>query len=295
MMKKTVQLSNGEELAYTERSPGHETTVLLIHGNMSSGLHYLPLINRLENEYHVLAPDMRGFGDSTYETPLESLADLAEDIAEFMETLEIEKAYVVGWSTGGGVALKLAALHPDKVEKVALLESCSYRGYPIFEKDESMQPLYDKLYQSKEEMAKDPVQVLPVLKALEDKNKDFMKQIWSQLIWNVGLPDEENADLYLEETLKQRNLVDIDWALLTFNMSHASNGVSEGDGTIDNVKAPVLNIHGMKDAVIPKTMFDENNEILKDVTPKIYEDAGHSPITDIPEKLAEDLKAFFRG
>ncbi len=102
-MKKSIVLANGETYAFREQGGGARTLVL-IHGNLSSSLYYQPLLERLPADLHVVAPDLRGFGDSSYGTPVRSLAELAEDVRLFLDALKIEKAAVCGWSLGGGGA-----------------------------------------------------------------------------------------------------------------------------------------------------------------------------------------------
>jgi len=292
-LKKSVLLANGETYHYLEKGTGSKT-ILLIHGNMSSSIHYLPLINRLPDHYKVYAPDLRGFGDSSYHKRISSLKDLAEDLKLFMDALDMKSALFAGWSTGGGIVLELAAKYPELVEKIALIESTSHKGYPIFKKDDKGAPLLGVPYASREEMALDPIQVAPAVKAMEDKNVNFMTWLWDVAIYTVGKPTKEESDLYIQETLKQRNLVDIDWALATINMGQGPNFYVNGDNTILNVKAPVLHIWSKKDAVVPNYMLVENYEALKNLSKvAIYENSGHSPLVDCPDQLTNDLMDFF--
>lgn len=292
MDKAMITLSNNETIHYIESGINHDEVLLLVHGNMSSSYHYLPIFNLLAAHYHVIAMDLRGFGDSSYHQAIDSLEDYADDLKLFMDALNIKKAHIAGWSTGGGIALKFAAKYQTMIGKLILIESASVKGYPIFKKDASYQPILTELYQSKEEMATDPVQVLPALNAMTNHDLAFMKQIWVAAIYNQHVPEE--IDFYLEETLKQRNLVDIDWALMTFNMSDEHNGVVKGDGSIKDVLADTLVIYGLKDLVIPRYMFDETVKVLSHKTVEIYEDGSHSPITDFPEKLANRMLEFIK-
>ena len=82
--KKHIKLSNGETLAYLETSKKDKETVLLVHGNFSSSVHWLRMIKDLKAKYHVLAPDVRGFGDSTYNKRISSFKELADDLALFL-------------------------------------------------------------------------------------------------------------------------------------------------------------------------------------------------------------------
>ncbi len=286
MKKQSLELSNKETI-YFQDIGDQEEVLVLIHGNMSSGVHFKPIINSLKEKYRLLIPDMRGFGDSTYHNPIESLEDLSKDLIELFSLLNINSYNIAGWSTGGAVALKIASLEPIKTNKVILIESCSYKGYPIFKKDEQGQPILGSCYNTKEELSTDPVQVLPMVQIMESKNKAVMNAIWDQAIYTVNKPNEEDNDLYLEETLKQRNLVDIDWCLTTFNMSHVSNGVTNGDGSIDTVLCPVLSIWGDKDIVVFEYMVDETINALKDCRKVKLENSGHSPLVDKPIVLTE--------
>ena len=295
MKKLTVKLENKETIAYTTHGSKNHPALLLVHGNMSSGVHYEPMIDDLKQAYYLIIPDLRGFGDSTYITPIECLEDFADDLKRLLDVLDVSKVSLVGWSTGGGIGLKFAAKYPKSIEKLVLLESASYKGYPIYKKDASYQPILTELYQSKEDMALDPVQVLPAEHAMQNKDINFMKQVWLAAIYNVHVPEEEALERFLSETLKQRNLIDVDWALVTFNMSHESNGVVEGDGSIDDVVCPVLSIYGEKDYVILRSMFDETVQALKNVETEVYSDGSHSPITDFPKRLTKRLLMFLKS
>jgi len=169
-----VSLSNGEKLAYRKLGSKGKT-LLLLHGNMSSSVFYDTVMETLEDEYIIYAVDMRGFGDSSYTKPIASLADFAYDIKLLIEELKLNNLIVAGWSTGGGVCLELAAILPEVIEKVILIESVGIKGYPIFRKDEQGRPIMTELLSSYEDIANDPIQVKPVVHALETKNKDFLE------------------------------------------------------------------------------------------------------------------------
>jgi pimeloyl-ACP methyl ester carboxylesterase len=291
MDKKNVVLANKEEYYYLEVE-NDKPNLILIHGNMSSSVHYMPLIERLSDQVHIYAMDLRGFGDSSYKEPIESLEDFSDDVNLFMDALSIDKAHIAGWSTGGAIALKFAAKYPEKTKKIVLIESASYRGYPIFKKDENYQPIIGEYYTSKEEMAKDLVQVLPMKLAFENKDSVTVKSVWEAVIYTEKIPDIETYNKNIDETMKQRNLVDVDYALTTFNMSNFSNGMNNGDGSITKVTQPVLSIWGDQDKVVLEYMIDETVEALKDAKKVILKDSGHSPLTDKPDELTQEIRDF---
>ncbi len=289
---KHIELSNGETLAY--REAGHGSNVLLlIHGNMSSGLHYAPILERLPEGFKAYAVDLRGFGDSTYKTRINSLGDFAEDIHEFVTKLGLKGFTMAGWSTGGGICMQYTAEHPGYADKLVLIESVSYFGFPIYKKDEKGQMIFNAAYASREEMAQDPVQVAPAAAAMEMKNFDYMNMLWNMFIYSNTKPSAEDNQIYINESLKQRNLVDVDWALATFNMSHMHNGYTQGTKLIDKIDIPVLSFWGKKDMVILESMaVDTVKAIGENARLRILEDCSHSPLIDCPDLLVNEIIDF---
>lgn len=275
-----VNLENGETIAYRKAGNGKQT-ILLIHGNMSSSVHFDTTMEALEDRYTVYAVDLRGFGDSTYHQPINSLYDFALDIQLWIEQLDLKDLIVLGWSTGGGVALELAALLPTIIKKAILLESVGIKGYPMFKKDEKGQPILTERISTKEEIAQDAVQVIPALQAFESNNRDFFKMIYNYTIYNMNQPEPERYERYLDAILQQRNLIDVDYALVHFNMTDEHNGVTEGSNRVGLIQADVLIIQGEKDLVVPKLFAEETKKHLGDQAKLVLlEDSGHSPITD---------------
>jgi pimeloyl-ACP methyl ester carboxylesterase len=73
------------------------------------------------NGYRVLAPDLRGFGESVAQTStLTTMADMARGVAALMDQLKIEQATICGLSMGGYVAFEFADLFPSRVRALVL-------------------------------------------------------------------------------------------------------------------------------------------------------------------------------
>ncbi len=290
MEKKFVNIG-AETLAYLDEGQGD--VVLMVHGNMSSSVHYEPLITRIQDHFRCIAVDLRGFGDSTYNNRFDSLDELAEDVNLLLEKLEIPSVYLVGWSNGGGVGLKLCALHPEKIKKFFDIEGASLKGYPLSVKDEKFQST-GKAYENKDHLATDPLSVAPMIPVFEKKDAAMMTVVWDATIYTVNKPTREQNDLWMSETLKQRNLVDLDWALATMNMSDEFTPYGPGDGSIRNITCPVALTMGEKDIVVPSYMVMDNVNALGDLATLLpYENCGHSPMVDCPDRLAQDVLNFF--
>lgn len=289
MEKKFISIG-AETLAYLDEGQG--PAVVMVHGNMSSSVHYEPLISRIKDKYRCIAVDLRGFGDSSYNNRFDTLEELADDVAAFTDALGLDSYYLVGWSNGGGVSLKLCAKYPDKVKKFFDIEGAGLKGYPLYKKENYQST--GEPYASKEEMASDPMQVAPVLGIFAKGDAAMMTSIWDATIYTVNKPTTEQNDLWMSETLKQRNLVDLDWALATLNMSDEYTPYGKGDGTIKNIKCPVALTMAEKDVVVPDYMVLDNYNALGSLATLLpYENCGHSPMVDCPDRLAEDVCKFF--
>jgi 3-oxoadipate enol-lactonase len=106
---------------------GRGRTVVFIHGwthNKSVWDDQVPVFSK---RYRVLRYDSRGFGNSTGFAD-ESVEPL--DLLVLLEALRIDRAYIVGHSRGGGVALRFAAAYPDKVDGLVLYGSAPPADFP---------------------------------------------------------------------------------------------------------------------------------------------------------------------
>ncbi|WP_186322231.1 alpha/beta fold hydrolase [Bacillus mycoides] len=275
-----VSLSNGETIAYQRVGRQNKETLVLIHGNMTSSQHWDLVIEKLQDEYHIYAIDLRGFGKSTYNKPIDSLQDFAGDVKLFIDELQLKKFSLMGWSMGGGVAMEFAACHPEFIENLILVESVGMKGYPIFKKDINGQPIASTLLKTKEEIAQDPVQIAPVLDAIKNMNKLYYRTVWDLLIYTHNKPEPKRYEKYLDDMLTQRNFVDVNYSLITFNISDEHNGVVPGNGHIHRLKMPTLVVQGDRDYVVPQVVGEELAKHLPNAELIILEDCGHSPFID---------------
>jgi pimeloyl-ACP methyl ester carboxylesterase len=116
--------SGGLDLNYTEWGDPAAPVLLLMHGGHDQGRSWDFVAQRLATNWRVIAPDMRGHGDSA--TPPDGsylLADLIADVAALVASLGVAQVTFVAHSMGGMVALNYAGLHPERVRKMVVAES----------------------------------------------------------------------------------------------------------------------------------------------------------------------------
>jgi pimeloyl-ACP methyl ester carboxylesterase len=290
----SVEFPNGETIGYREREGG-TIPLLLLHGNQTSSKHWDVLLEAMDPEYKLYAMDMRGFGTSSYETQVDSIADFASDVEMFVDELGLEEFHLMGWSTGGGVAMQFAADNPDRVRKLILMAPVSTRGYPIYKKDEHGDPT-NQLLTTREEIAADPVQVAPIAEAQQTNDGATMRAVWDQLIYTHNQPEPDRYDEYVEDMLTQRNLADVDYALAQFNISEERNGITEGTGSASEINVPTLVLRGERDLVITEAMVEETvADIGSNAELVVLDDCGHSPLIDDLDQLLHEVTAFIES
>lgn len=291
ILLKSVKLPNGENMAYREMGDG-DKVLILIHGNYSSSLHLDVIMENMPEGYKMYAPDLRGFGDTTYNNPISTLKELSDDVKLFADELGLKNFNIFGWSLGGGVVLQFAADYPEYVNKVMVSGSVGIKGYPLYKSDASFKPTTERIT-TMEELAKDPVIVAPVLHIYKVGDKATLKSIFDATIFTKTKPSDEKYDEYLEATMKQRNLLEADYALMVFNMTHESNGVVDGTGDIDKIIGPVLVIQGKEDGIVSREQFETIRDGLGERAEIVeFEGCGHAPMLDKTEEFMKVLVDF---
>lgn len=119
MTDKTLQLNHGT-VKYWEYHLGKKPTLVMIHGFRGTH-HGLARIAEGLPDFHIVVPDLPGFGQSDALTDDHSVENYVRFVAEFITKLELEKPVVVGHSFGSIVASHFAATHPDILNKLILI------------------------------------------------------------------------------------------------------------------------------------------------------------------------------
>ena len=97
--------------------------LLLVHGGRDHCRNWDWVAEALRDDYHIIAPDLRGHGDSQWMIGGSyPLGDFVYDIAQLIHQMELAPVTVIGHSLGGGVSLRYAGVYPDNVVKLVAIE-----------------------------------------------------------------------------------------------------------------------------------------------------------------------------
>jgi len=113
---------NGLRMHYLVAGNGG-SPVILRHGYAQNSHMWRPLMKELGKTHRVIAPDLRGFGDTTKAATGYDKKTMAQDVHALARSLGIEKAGIAGHDIGLMVAYAYAAQYPSEVERIALLDA----------------------------------------------------------------------------------------------------------------------------------------------------------------------------
>jgi len=108
-------------------------TVVLLHGKNFSGAYWTPTIRALSAEgYRVVAPDQIGFGKSSKPASYQfSFHALAANTRALLDSLGVDKFAAVGHSMGGMLAVRVALMYPERVERLALVNPIGLEDWKL--------------------------------------------------------------------------------------------------------------------------------------------------------------------
>src|SRR5467141_4672342 len=112
---------NGVKLHYLTAGKGDP--IVLLHGYAETSHMWLPLIAKLSDKHTVIAPDLRGFGESSAPPDGYTKAAMARDIHALVKSLKYDRIRLVGHDIGLMVAYAYAAQFPDEVDRLVLMDA----------------------------------------------------------------------------------------------------------------------------------------------------------------------------
>jgi pimeloyl-ACP methyl ester carboxylesterase len=121
MIKYQHAIVDGLKVFYREAGPKHSPTILLLHGFPTSSHMFRILIPKLADRFHVVAPDLPGFGFSDAPDRKQfryTFENLAKVIERFTQTIGLERYAIYVFDYGAPVGLRLALMHPERITAI---------------------------------------------------------------------------------------------------------------------------------------------------------------------------------
>lgn len=146
-LQKSVSIDRDLELRYLDRGRHDAVPVIFLPGYSDSCVSYLPLMRKFPSSYRLIALSQRGHGDSDKPDDGYETRRFSDDLAGFLNALEIPRAVVVGHSFGTLVAMRFAIDYPARVLALGLLG-----GFSTLAGNPGMDELWSEVSQASDQV-----------------------------------------------------------------------------------------------------------------------------------------------
>jgi 3-oxoadipate enol-lactonase len=251
------------EMVYTDEGKGNP--IVFIHGYPLNRQMWEAQLPGLADRYRILAPDLRGHGDSSATTGSYSMELLASDLARWLDRLAIHEAITVcGLSMGGYVSLAFCRLFPERLSRLVLAASRAAADTP-------------------EEMMKRD-------RASELVQKEGLEAIVNGMIMRLFAPETLNSRPELVNSVKKMMLrTSIEGVVgVLSGMKNRPDSTS----FLSNIRVPTLVIHGEQDQIVPRQEAENMVNRVAGAKLVIIGKAGHLPNLEQPEDFNNALLTF---
>lgn len=247
------------------REIGQGEALVFLHGSWSDGNQWVPVLEQLGSDYHCLAPDLLGFGESEHPDIHYSIELQIEALAEYLENLRLKQVYLVGHSLGAWIAASYALKYLDQVRGLVLIAP---EGIQV-------EKLKQRWNWAKLLLAKPPIlfwllrSLRPIAKVLGGSNRiERSLQFRQQMLQSPAAC----------QLLFQRRRAEIKAELLQERLGW--------------LKIPVLLLQSEQEAFAAKVLSQTYAELLQDANWQIIPQGGTDLPLTAPEAVAEQIRAF---
>jgi pimeloyl-ACP methyl ester carboxylesterase len=255
----------GYKLHYLEAGRGDP--VILLHGSGGEGARWMPTIKGLSGSFRVIALDQVGFGQSDKPLTIYHTGVFAGFLSQFMKTIGVPKATLIGQSMGAGVALYLTVHHPEIVDRLVLVDGGSFRT-PA---DPPPPPPNSHNRQ------------IANAGTLEE-SREYMEKLYYDHSFVTDELVEHNLVLRLASAFTAESMQTA--------TQRGLSGVTEAE--VRGIKAPTLLIWGMNDPLSSVANAEKLNNAIKNSRKVLFDKAGHYPFIEHADRFNQVVLEFLK-
>ncbi|MDD2801119.1 alpha/beta hydrolase [Methylovulum sp.] len=265
---------NGIRIHYVKMGEG--PLVLLLHGWPQTWYEWRHTMPKLANNFTVVAPDLRGLGESELANDGYDKSTIAEDITALIRHFDVGKAVVVGHDMGGKTAYLLSLIHPDVVEKLVLVD-CMLPG------TENMDPVKGGMWHYGFHMAAEFPELLT-----QGKEREYITAQMTQWLHRKDAISEEAIAEYASHYASPGGMT------AGFNYYRTLRDDAKVAASLANQKLsmPVLTIGGRYS--VSDKLFQALRSQAVNITGVIAEHSGHFVPEEEADFFVNELERFLR-
>jgi pimeloyl-ACP methyl ester carboxylesterase len=259
-------MQQGINLHYRDEGNQEKPVLILLHGIMASLHTWDGWVESLQNDFRIIRVDIPGFGlTGPYSDGIYNIERSVDMLDQLSDKLGIESFFLAGNSMGGYISWNFAAAHPEKVERLILVDAAGYPFKP---------PMMLELFQT------------PILKdSVSFFTPRFVVTHTLNEVYGDGSKvSDDLIDRYHQLMLREGNrqaVVDV-----FASIAHVDSS------KIKQLKVPTLIQWGEADVWIPLENAQKFAQDIEDAKTIVYSGVGHIPMEEVPEQSANDAKDF---
>lgn len=256
ILTRKVQTGNYQTFIHEGGDPTAET-IIFLHGSgpgVSAKTNWEGVLPHFSEKFHVVAPDLFGFGDTDHpeeypENGAKWMSTRVHQILDLMDTLEVEKAHLVGNSLGGVISLNLVMFAPERFDRIVLMGA----GGGLTEPTPELAKLAN--------FASDPTPA-------------NAKNLFRWFLYDETFLEAE-LDKIVAERMENFNRPEVRRSFAAnFKNSHLSDMLVP-PSALKRMKNPFLLIHGHEDRFVPLESSLYVMKYLQDVQLHAFKQCGH--------------------
>jgi len=279
-----IYFSQRLRLHYVDWGNEDAPPMLLVHGGRDHCRNWDWVAERLRDDYHIIAPDLRGHGDSQWVIGGGyNQIDYVYDIAQLLSQKNMTPTTIIGHSLGGSISLLYSGLYPKTVTKLVSIEGMG--PPPAMIKERIEQPMEDRLHLWVNELRKLSGRIPKRYPSLEEAYERMQKE-------NPHLTEDQARHLTIHGS-NQNEDGSYSWKFDNYVRNFPPIGLNFEDqyGLYKRISCPTLLIRGAESwAMDPEK--DGRANTFQNVQVASIEDAGHWVHHDQLEVFIKLVKGF---
>lgn len=260
--RREIDLPGGLHYAYLEGGKGEP--LMLLHGFGANKDNFTRVAGLLTPHYRIIIPDHVGFGESSHPADADyTSAAQAERLRALAQALGIKTLHLGGNSMGGQIALSYAALHPDEVASLWLLDPAGIWNAPSSE--------LAQIYQN---TGRNP---------LISRNEEEFAQTFAFVMSDPPFVPRPVLNVLAQESIKNVNLAERIFKQI------ATDSVVQ---RVTGLTTPALIVWGQQDRAINVATAEVLHKLMPRSQVIVMPGVGHLPMVERPKQSAEDYRRF---
>ena len=261
---------NGVRLRYLDWGADGLPPMVCLHGHTGQAHIWDEFAESMRGSYHVYALDQRGHGESDHAADGYARDRFIEDLAAFVDALGLERFTLVGLSMGGWHSMLYTHDHPDRVERIVMVDIGPEPSAKVLSSARAPTPMrFDSMgdafdwTRSGNPWASDESLVQDVRDKLRQDEDGSWTWKADHALFNTPLPDMSDSEL-----------IGRYWRAL------------------ETIPCPILEVRGADSPLVSDATLERMKAVAKDLTSVDVEDAGHVVTTDKPNEFIAVTRGF---